>query len=146
MAFIYETTNFFLESHEKPEIDRLDGGHIKINPKVSVIDRSQLSPQLAIELMRFSIIAGRAFVTGMRKQGIEIGRINYQDNGNWKPEFHLHLYGRARAATQQKFGDPVIPGHKDTYFPLTREDIEGIKEEIIKLFQQPEFRDDVWKL
>ncbi len=146
MSLIYETTHFILESHETPEVDRLDGGHIKINPKVSVVDRTELSPQLAIELMRLTIVAGKALVAGMKKQGVTIGRINYQDNGNWKPELHIHLYGRAIEATQQKFGDPIIPGHKESYQPLTGEDIEAIRQEIEKLFALPEYQDAVWHL
>ncbi|MEI7478307.1 MAG: hypothetical protein WCJ81_07675 [bacterium] len=63
MTLIYETKNFTLESHENPEIDRLEGGHIKINPKVLIVDRTLLSSKLAIELMRFTIVAGRAMVS-----------------------------------------------------------------------------------
>lgn len=57
MALIFETKNFTLESHENPEIDRVEGGHIKINPKVPIMDRTFLSPREAIELMRFTIVA-----------------------------------------------------------------------------------------
>ncbi len=38
MAIIYETNNFILESHERLEIDRLEGGHMKISPKVDIED------------------------------------------------------------------------------------------------------------
>jgi len=62
MTLIYESKNFTLESHENPEIDRLEGGHIKINPKVRVRDRTFLSPKQAIELMRFTIVAGKAMI------------------------------------------------------------------------------------
>lgn len=146
MALIFETKNFTLESHEQPEVDRLDGGHIKINPKVKIVDRTELRPQLAVELIRLTIVAGKAFIEGMKKQDINIGRINYQDNGNWKPEFHIHLYGRAIGATQQKFGDPIIPGHKDSYKPLTTEDILSIKEAILRIMALPEFQDENWRL
>ena len=146
MAFIYETENFILESHESPEVDRLDGGHMKISPKVSVVDRTRLNPKLAIELMRFTIVSGRAMVQGLEKQGINIGRINYQDNGNWKPELHVHLYGRAVDAKQQLFGNPILPGHKDSYFPLNERDIECIKYEIQDLFELKEYQDKEWKL
>lgn len=146
MAIIYQTKNFILESHEKPEIDRLDGGHIKITPNIDVSDRTKLTPQLAIELMRFTIVAGRAMVEGMKKQGVLIGRINYQENGNWKPHLHIHLYGRAITATQQKYGEPIISGHKDTYFPLNNEDIRNIHDCVEAWFTLPEFSDDQWKL
>lgn len=146
MALIFETENFLVESHEKPEVDRLDGGHIVISPRVAVIDRTQLSPELAIEVMRLTIVVGKAFIVGMGKRGVHIGRINYQDNGNWKPQFHIHLYGRALDAKQQKYGNPIIPGHKDSYNPLTNEDIQLIKEEITSIFKLPEFQNDAWRI
>ena len=83
MALIYETENFTVEAPDKPHVDRDDGGHIKIVPKVQVVDRQQLSPKLAIELMRLTIVVGQAMTTAMNRRGVDIGRINYQDNGNW---------------------------------------------------------------
>jgi len=77
MATIYETKNFILESHERPEIDRLEGGHVKISPKVSVEDRSKLSPKEAIELMRLTVASGEAMKSAMKEIGVDIGRINY---------------------------------------------------------------------
>lgn len=146
MAIIYETSHFVLESHERPEIDRLEGGHVKISPKTIVEDRLQLSPELAIELMRFTIVAGRAMIAAMGQIGVDIGRINYQDNGNWTPHLHIHLYCRAKNATMQAFGDPITPGHKEEYAPLNQEDRERIKKEIEKLFLEKEFSDQNWKL
>jgi diadenosine tetraphosphate (Ap4A) HIT family hydrolase len=146
MAIIYETKNFIIESHEKPEIDRLEGGHVKISPKRVVEDRTLLTPLEAIELMRFTIVAGRAMKIAMARIGVEIGRINYQDNGNWKPELHVHLYCRARSATMQPFGSPILPGHKEMYAPLNEEDRERIREEIERLFGTEEFSDATWKL
>lgn len=146
MAIIYETDNFILESHEKPEIDRLEGGHVKISPKVDVEDRSKLTPKQAIELMRFTIISGEAMKRAMQKIGVNIGRINYQENGNWKPHLHLHLYCRAKDATMQKYGQPIIPGHKPEYKPLTEEDIQRVKSALDDLFQLEKFSDSVWGL
>ena len=40
---------------------------------------------------------------GLKNRGIELGRINYQDNGNWRQELHIHLYGRAKNSKYQKF-------------------------------------------
>lgn len=144
MTLIYETENFILESYDKPEIDRLDGGHVKITPKIKVEDRQKLSPKLAIELMRFTIVAGEAMKLAMKKVGIDIGRINYQDNGNWTPSMHIHLYCRAKNATMQKYGDPVVPGHKEEYKPLNEEDIKNIKKEIEALFKQEKYSDKKW--
>ena len=43
---IYESENFFVEAVEKPHVDRNDGGHIKIYPKIRVsipTERSNLA-------------------------------------------------------------------------------------------------------
>jgi len=72
MTFIYETPNFILESHEKPEVDRLEGGHCKISPKVPVEDRTKLTQKQAIELMRFTIASGKAIKQAMGKIGVHI--------------------------------------------------------------------------
>jgi diadenosine tetraphosphate (Ap4A) HIT family hydrolase len=146
MAFIYETQNFILESKDKPEIDRLEGGHVKIAPKIVVLDRTKLTPKQAIELMRFTIVSGIALVNAMKQIGVDIGRINYQDNGNWTPILHIHLYGRAKDAKMQKYGDPIIPGHKPEYKPLTDEDIKRIKDELDGLFKQEKYSDAGWGL
>ena len=146
MAIIFETENFRVESHESPEVDRLDGGHIKINPKAVVKDRTFLSPRLAIELMRLTIVSGLALKDAMKEIGVDIGRINYQDNGNWKPELHVHLYGRAINAKYQKYGDPIIPGHREEYQALTEEDIARIHGSIERIFREKKFSDEAWGL
>lgn len=146
MALIFETENFILESHEKPEIDRVEGGHVVISPKQEFSDRMELSPKLAVELMQLTILSGKAMKVGMDKRGIDIGRINYQENGNWKPHLHVHLYCRAKTAVMQKYGEPIIPGHKDEYLPLNDEDIICVREEIEQLFREEIFSDANWRL
>ena len=140
MAQIYESQNFIVESHEKPEIDRLEGGHIKISPKKDYSDRTELSPQEAIELMRLTM------KIAMRKQGVNIGRINYQENGNWKPHLHIHLYCRAIDAKIQKYGDPLTPGHKEGFMSLNKEDIKLVRNEIETLLESNEFSNEKWGL
>lgn len=146
MAIIYESENFVIESHEKPEVDRLEGGHIKISPKIEVEDRTKLTARQAIELMRLTMVAGEALVKMMSSIGVEIGRINYQDNGNWKPSLHIHLYGRAKNAVMQKYGAPIIPGHKDEYKPLTDSDIEILRREIETTLNSEKYSDEAWGL
>jgi len=146
MAIIYETKNFILESHERPEVDRLEGGHMKISPKRDIVDRTELTPEEAIELIRFTIVAGKAMIKGMAESGVKIGRINYQDNGNWNPHFHIHLYGRAVDAKIQKYGDPIISGHQDKFSKLSNEDVNEIKAEIDLLLNSEEFSDKTWGL
>ena len=119
---IFQTNNFIVEAVEQPHVSREDGGHIKITPKVKLIDRTQLTPQLAIECMRLTMVVGEAIATALNRRGVDVGRINYQDNGNWsvfKPEgpyFHIHLYGRANSAKIHKWGDACQFPHRETGF------------------------------
>lgn len=78
MTTIFESKNFIVTPHPRPEIDRLDGGHIVINPKVKVLDRQALTPDQAKELMRLTILVGEAMKRYYKSLGIELHRINYQ--------------------------------------------------------------------
>lgn len=148
---IYETENFSIIAAEHPHIDRLEGGHVKIVPKVRVHDRTELSLELANELMKLTMVAGEAMALGLKKRGIDIGRINYQDNGNWRvfdpdgPYLHIHLYGRAISASLQKYGDAIHLPHRESGFydnltPLDSGDVEAIRNEIERILQTPKFR------
>lgn len=149
MTLIYETKDFIVEAVEKPHVDRDDGGHIKITPKIRYSTRQELNPKQAIELMKLTIVVGEAMTKVMNEHGVDIGRINYQDNGNWsvfKPEgpyLHIHLYGRAKSAKIQKYGQACHFPHRDEHpefyeklKPLTKEDINDIKEEVKKLLKK----------
>jgi diadenosine tetraphosphate (Ap4A) HIT family hydrolase len=155
MAEVFQTENFIVEAPDHPLVDRNDGGHIKISPKIRIVDRQALSPRLAIEYMRLSMVVGQALTNVMNKHGVDIGRINYQDNGNWsvfKPEgpyFHLHIFGRAKSAKINKYGDAIYAGHRETGFydnfkPLTKEDIADIKKETEKIFKQKKYLNKSW--
>ena len=157
MAFIYETNNFIVEAFDKPHVTRTDGGHIKITPKVRVLDRTELSPKLAIGLIRLTMIVGSAMKIALNNRGIDVGRINYQENGNWsvfKPEgpyIHIHLYGRAKSAKINKWGDAIFTGHRDTGFydnfePLNEEDIKEIQKQIKIILQEKKYQDEEWGL
>lgn len=148
---VYETQNFYIQAASKPFVDRTEGGHMYIFPKVPVRDRTQLSPELAIEYMKLSMIVGEALKSAMSRRGIDIGIVNYHDMGNWgvfKPEgptLHLQIYGRATTATIQKYGDAVQLPHRETGFydnfkPLNEEDIEEIKADIAKLLQTDKYK------
>ena len=152
---IFQTENFVVDAVEKPHISREDGGHIKISPKVRVVDRTALSPELAIELMRLTMVVGEAMTTAMNKRGVDIGRINYQDNGNWSvfksegPYLHIHLYGRAKSAKVNKWGDAChFPqretGFYDSFEPLNDGDIEEIKKEIDEILKREKYQDSNW--
>lgn len=158
---IYETKSFVLEAPQKPHVDRDDGGHIKISHKKRhlVSDRQDLSSKEAIELMRLTVVAGAAMREVMNERGVDIGRINYQDNGNWgvfKPEgphFHMHLYGRAKSAKIHKYGQACYfprreenPEYYEEFKPLTTKDVEQIKNRIDELFSEERFSDANWNL
>ena len=159
MSLIYETENFIVQSADKPHVDRDDGGHVVILPKARVLDRQHLSPKLAIELMRLTVFVGQAMMKVMNEHGVDVGIINYQNMGNWsvfKPEgpyFHYHLYGRAKSAKYQKYGETVFtplrendPEFYENFKPLTDEDVRDIGEEIKKLFGEEKFSNKEWGL
>ncbi|MHB8660498.1 MAG: hypothetical protein ACYC75_00950 [Minisyncoccota bacterium] len=154
---IFTTKNFLVETLEKPHISRTDGGHIFISPKVRVLDRTQLSPELAIELMRLTMVTGEAMAVALNRRGVDVGRINYQDNGNWGvfkpegPDLHIHLYGRAKSAVIQKYGEALsflMPetGFYDSFEPLSDEDVEEIRKEIEFVFIRDKYQDPDWHL
>ena len=131
---IYSSKYFKVVTPNRPHITRADGGHVVIVPKRAVEDRTYLTPEEAKELVQLSIVFGKAMKTALNKRGIDVARINYQENGNWIPEMHLHLYGRAKSAKLQKFGDALrFPkletGFYDNNEPLNEADINEIKKE-----------------
>lgn len=151
MALIYETPNFILETREKPFVDRSEGGHIRIMSKIKVAGRHQLNSVQAIEYMKLSMVAGEALIIVMKQQGIDIGIVNYQEMGNWsvfKPEgniMHLHIFGRAKTAIKQKYGEAVLlpqreSGFYDNFEPLTESDIVKMKKEIERLLSTEKYR------
>ncbi len=159
MAIIFETPDFIVQSAEFPLVDRKDGGHITIDPKFKVSTRQELTPRQAIGLMRLTMIAGEAMATIMNKHGVDIGRINYQDNGNWSvfkqegPQLHYHLYGRAKSARIQKYGQTLYMPHKDedpafykAYEKLTGQDIDAIGNEMKRLLGLEKYSDHKWSL
>ena len=155
MAMIYETENFAVEIPKQPLVTRTDGGHITINPKKRITDRTALSIQQAIELMFLTMLIGDAMTKGLIERGIDIGRINYQDNGNWavfKPEGpyqHYHLYGRAKNAVVQKYGEACYFPFYETGFyenvePLNEGDIQAIQTQIQQLLKEEKYQPDKW--
>ena len=154
MAIIVETKNFIVEAAARPHIDRLDGGHIRILPKDRVRDRTVLSLTRATELMVLSLVVGEAMEIALGRRGIEIGRINYQENGNWgvfKPDgpyLHIHVYGRSKSANVQRFGHALyLPkretGFYDSFQPLNESDVSEIRKEIESIAKSEKYRDAI---
>ena len=155
---IFETTNFIVESHEKPFVSRTDGGHIRVAIKDrSIEDRTKLTPRIAIELMRLTLVVGEALQKVMNEQGIPVVKINYQDMGNWsykdgnKSYLHIHVFGRASNAVKQPFPESVyLPdrssGFYDGFEPLNERDCLLFGAFINTLFSENRFSDKTWGL
>lgn len=148
MAVIFEARHFVIKTLTQPHVSRSDGGHMVIDPKVAVEDRTQLTPEQAIELVKLTMAGGEALKTVLTRKGIDIGRINYQDNGNWRQELHVHLYGRARGAKLQPWGHALaFPPTREVFQremgnlePLNEEDIAELQAEIIRLLATDKYR------
>ncbi len=146
---IYEARHFVLRTLDQPHVSRSEGGHIVIDPKVVVEDRTQLSREQAIELIKLTMVSGEAMKTVLSRKGINIGRINYQDNGNWRAELHVHLYGRAQGATLQPFGHALaFPPTREAFRKemgkleaLREDDIVELRAEIVRLLAGDKYRD-----
>lgn len=147
---VYETENFLIQAAAHPFIDRKEGGHIYLLPKIPLRDRTKLSPQLAIEYTKLSMVIGEALVSAMARRGVDIGIVNYQDMGNWGvfrpegPALHMQIYGRAKTAIIQKYGDAVQLPHRETGFydnfkPLNDGDIAEIRKDIESLLSSDKY-------
>ena len=149
MALVFESDHFNITAPERPHVSRADGGHLIINPKAPVEDRTHLSREQAIELVKLTMVAGEAMTTVLTARGVPIGRINYQDNGNWRHELHVHLYGRARNATRQPWGTFLqLPATREAFMremgdlePLSGDDARALRAEIERLLASEKYRD-----
>jgi len=146
---VFAAAHFTIVVPERPHVARGDGGHLIINPKVTVEDRTQLAREQAIELVKLTMVAGEAMTTVLTRRGIPIGRINYQDNGNWRHELHVHLYGRARDAVLQPWGHalafpPTAAAFREqmgNLDPLNAQDVAELNTEIARLWDTEKYRD-----
>lgn len=122
-----------------------------------MFDRTKLSPEQAIELMRLTMVVGEAMEVALTRRGIPIVKINYQDMGNWafktgnKNYCHVHILGRAKNAVYQPFPESVqLPdrstGFYDKFEPLNNGDVEEIKKEIERVFAEEKYQDRNWHL
>ena len=157
-VIIYEAETFIACVPKVPHISREDGGHIWIRSKEKYFaSRLDLSPKEAIEVMRLTMLVSEAMIKGMKNRGIDIERINYQENGNWayiegtKPIFHIHLYGRTRNSKIQPFGQALNFPYKDTGFydtfePFNEEDIQEIQKQIQALEESKKYDITSWNL
>lgn len=147
---ICETKTFVVEVPERPFVDRLDGGHIRIMSKIKIKDRTELSVEQATEYTLLSMVVGKSLELAMSENGVEIGNINWQEMGNWsvfKPggiTLHMHIFGRAINAKVQKYGEAVKLPFRDTGFydgfeKLNENDVSKIKKKMSKLLQEEKY-------
>ena len=132
------TKTFDVYKMERPFIDRNEGGHLMIKSRVKVKDRTELTLEQTIEYALLSEVVGKALELGLTENGVEIGNLNWQEMGNWgvfNPNgitMHMHVFGRAKNAKIQKYGEAAkLPfrntGFYDKFESLYPEDIAIIK-------------------
>ena len=149
MPAVFESEHFEIAVPPHPHVSRSDGGHLIIHPKAPVEDRTKLTRDQAVELMKLTMVAGEAMKTVLTQRGIDLGRINYQDNGNWRHALHVHLYGRARSATIQPYGHALaFPPTREAFMkemgdlePLNQGDVAALRAEIERLLATEKYRD-----
>lgn len=119
--------------------------------RIKVKDRTELNFEQTVEYALVSEVIGKALEKGMTERGVEIGNINWQEMGNWsvfKPEgptLHMHIFGRAKSAITQKYGEAIKLPFRDTGFydhfnKLTTDDIQTIKVKIRELLATEKYR------
>lgn len=147
---ICKTKTFDVEVPEKPFVDRADGGHVRIMSRIKIKDRTELNLEQTIEYALLSEVVGKALEKAMTERGVEIGNVNWQEMGNWsvfKPEgvtLHMHIFGRAKNAKVQKYGEAVqLPfrdtGFYDSFNKLLEEDIQAIKEKMSEILREEKY-------
>lgn len=143
---VYEDKYYKVISPEFPLNCRDDGGHLILIKKEKVTDRSDLTYQEAIGLMRISMAVGKAMYVVL---GVE--RVNYEDLGNWGiddpggAKMHLHLMGRAKEQTHQIRGQHIFlyPKNHKIYQghlkPLTADQVSSIRDSVKKILKEPKY-------
>lgn len=147
MQTVIATLHYTIVVPARPHVARIDGGHLIINPKVTVVDRTRLTREQAVELVKLTMVAGAAMQTVLPPRGVDIWRINYQDNGNWRPELHVHLYGRAKSSTMQPYGHflsiPLTAAafkQQPDLEPLNADDVVALRAEIEGLLATDKYK------
>lgn len=158
MPQILDTEDFIVTAYDEPHHSRENGGHVVITPKLHFVHRTELPLDLAAKLMHLTMIVGEATTTVMKAKGLDVVRINYQDNGNWaykqpqkEPQLHIHLYIRTTDEKHpdndprfQAFPDALVfpdraTGYYNSFVSLTDQDCLDIRDEINKLLSTPKY-------
>ena len=149
---IYVTRHFTVKAAGAPHVPRADGGHLFIEANDhSISERTQLTAEQAVELAWLTMLVGQAYWDVMPERGLDLYRLNYQDNGNWafvrgeQPVLHVHVYGRTRDEQHQEYGQALHLPYIDTGFydgfePLTDDDAAALCARMEALAQTERFR------
>lgn len=135
---IWENSNFTITTPIIPHVDKFDGGHLIVSPKIPVQSIIYLNDNLLLEMYKLVGFCEKALISTLGKQQIEIPFTNNQDNGNWavlngkNKSLHIHVYGRAVNSVNQKFGQALFcPDPNTTFYDknqsLTQLDIDEIR-------------------
>lgn len=119
----------------RPHIDFIEGGHLFIEPAdKSITERCEISTEDLLEMSLATQLLGAAIQEVFPQYGVELYRLNYQDNGNWSflrgevPLMHIHIYGRAQNETKQSFGQALVfPPPDDAYYDT----LEAVPNEVL---------------
>ncbi len=117
---IYATEHFTVQLPAKPHIPREDGGHIYITSKEHFTDRTEMPAELLHEMADLSAACARSYRRALSDHGVEVARINFQENGNWA----FRKGGTQEWGQALSFPDPDT-GFYDGFAPLTEADIES---------------------
>ena len=144
---VYEDSYFVVVAPRLPLHCRGDGGHLMLVKKTPVFDRSDMSPEEAIDFIRVSMAVGRAMYDVLK-----IERMNYEDLGNWGlddpdgPKMHMHFFGRAHEQVHQirgqhiflyPQGHPIYDGHLE---PLNASDVAMLRARVEEILTGEKYR------
>ena len=143
---IYEDKYFIVLNPEHPLNCRDDGGHLIMEKRERVTDRSDLTYMEAIDFMRVSMLVGKAMY-----QVLGVERVNYEDLANWGlddpegPKMHLHFFGRARRQVHQVRGQhlslfpkghPIYDGHLKSF---THDEVERLRVKVVEISHEEKY-------
>ena len=111
---LFETKNTEVVIPIIPHVDRLDGGHIVVVCKKHFVNFHDIPDANLFEMIKIGQLCGESLKETLTNNGIPIGLINYQINGNWsvnkqqRDPIHLHVYGRSLNSKYQKYGQALV--------------------------------------
>ena len=158
MPLIIETRDFKVTGHDKPHHSRENGGHIVIWTKQTYAHLSDMPLALASDFIHLNQVVGEAFMNVVSSNGLKVARVNYVCFGNWNykepvkdPAVHMSLYLRTWGEKHPD-NDPsfmafpealYLPDRKTGYYdhfqPLTEQECQQIKDEILRLLQTDKY-------